>query len=237
MLLMIMSYNKSIILFNKYYPTWIIKKQVGVDGKEGRVFLLEDINNNTKIGVVKLFKDTKSLKKVKEELSIYSICSKNCIAPFLYNNEIYEDCKCIITEYLEYTLDEFVKIKNINLDMLKQIILLYDNLGKLNIFHNDSNLGKNIMVSCILYSKFYLIDFGMSITFNEKLIKNYGKNPNYMHLVKIMNYITDNNLKIYLRNIIDTYEIENNIIIDFSNKMKKDYEKRLNYRLSELKKI
>jgi hypothetical protein len=235
---MIMAYNKSITLFNKYYPRWIIKKQVGVDGKDGRVFLLEDIGDNTKMVVVKLFKDTKSVKKVKDELLIYSICSKNGIAPFLYNhNEIYEDCKCIITDYLEYTLDEFIKIKNINLDMLKQIIKLYDNLGKLNIFHNDSNIGKNIMVSCILYSKFYLIDFGMSITFNEKIIKNYGKNPNYLHLVKIMNYITDNNIKIYLRNIIDKYEIENNVIIDFSNKMKTDYEKRLNYRLSKLKKI
>jgi len=235
-----MSYNKSIILFNKYYPTWIIKKQVGVDGKDGRVYILEDKYDNTKIAVVKLFKDTKSLKKVKEELSIYSICSKNGIAPFLYNHsEIYEDCKCIISEYLEYTLDEFVKIKHINLDMLKQIIKLYDNLGKLNIFHNDSNIGKNIMVSntSSLYNNFYLIDFGMSITFNEKLIKNYGKNPNYMHLIKIMNYLIDDNLKLYLRNIIDKYEIENNIIIDFSNKMKTDYEKRLNYRLSKLKKI
>ena len=228
-----MSYTKTLANFKLCCPEWSIEKQLGVDGKDGRVFLLKYHHDSEKHAVVKCFKNRKSVKMIKKEFELLEECSTAGIAPKLFSDvSVVEKCSCIVMEYMKYTLLDYTKKYKLNLNMLKKIIELYEKLGKLNIFHNDSNIGRNIMIN---NGHVYLIDFGMSKRFDKKLIKQFGKNPNYSHLVSLMKYLKDNELKVYLRKVIDFYEQENNIVIDFHYKALNDQQTHLEERLAKLK--
>ena len=115
-------------------------------------------------------------------------------------------------ERMEYTLLEFQKKNEMTLEYLKEIINLYMKLSELKIFHNDGNIGRNIMFN---NGRFYLIDFGFSNNFNKRLYKQFGENPNISHINGLLKYVKKKKLKLYLENFIDNYEKENNVIINY----------------------
>ena len=206
-----MSFTKMLNNFKTNNPNWQINEKLA-EGKDGSVYSITNIIDNRK-GAVKLFKDKKSLKKIKKEFAFFKQCSDIDISPKIYNDkELDEDNKYFMIERMEYTLLEFQKKNEMTLEYLKEIINLYMKLSELKIFHNDGNIGRNIMFN---NGRFYLIDFGFSNNFNKRLYKQFGENPNISHINGLLKYVKKKKLKLYLENLIDNYEKENNVIINY----------------------
>jgi tRNA A-37 threonylcarbamoyl transferase component Bud32 len=228
-----MAFNNTINTFKINNPEWIIVDRIGKEGKDGLAFIL---NHKLKTGleaVVKFFKDKKSLKMIKREFNFLEKCSNIGISPKLFQDNI-DGKRYIIMDRLEATLKEYIKEKkSLELQDIKKIIFLYKELGELGIWHNDSNILRNIMIKG---DRFYLIDFGMANKINLKDKKKYGPNPNFMLLSKIFKFIKNKNVKAYLRKFIDDYEFKYNVCIDLQYKMERVRQIRLEMLLNRSKK-
>lgn len=126
-------------------------------------------------------------------------------------------------ELMECTLIQFMKNNEMTMEYLKEIIGLYEKLNELKIFHNDGNIGRNIMFN---NGRFYLIDFGFSSKFNKKLYNVFGKKPNYSHINGLSKYVKKEEFKQYLDNLIDNYEKDNDVVIDYAKHERIKQEKR-----------
>lgn len=212
-------------------PNWQINEKLA-EGKDGAVYSITNVIDNRE-GAVKLFKDKKSLKKIKKEFSFFKQCSDKDIAPKIYNDkELDENNKYFMIERMECTLIQFMKNNEITMEHLKEIICLYEKLNELNIFHNDGNIGRNIMFN---NGRFYLIDFGFSCKFNNKLYKQFGKKPNYSHINGLSKYVKKTELKQYLENLIDNYEKKYDVVIDYVKHERIKQEKRREEMLKKYK--
>ena len=228
-----MAFNNTINTFKINHPEWIIEDRIGDEGKDGLAYI---VKHKTKPGldaVVKFFKNKKSVNMIKREFDFLEKCSNSGISPKIYQDNI-DGKRYFIMDRLEATLREYIDEKKwLGLQDIKQIISLYTILGELGIWHNDSNILRNIMIKG---DRFYLIDFGMANEINLKIKKNYGPNPNFMLLPKLFKFIKNLNVKGYLRKIIDDYECKYNVCIDFQNKMEKTRQLRLQILLDRIKK-
>lgn len=229
----IMAFNNTINTFKINHPEWIIEDRIGDEGKDGLAYIVKHKRKPCLDAVVKFFKNKKSLSMIKREFDFLEKCSNSGISPKLYQDNI-DGKRYFIMERLEATLKEYIdENRSLGLQDIKQIISLYTELGEMGIWHNDSNILRNIMIKG---ERFYLIDFGMAKKINSKDKKNYGPNPNFMLLPKLFKFIKNVNVKGYLRKFIDDYEFKYNVCIDFQNKMEKMRQLRLQMLLDRNKK-
>ena len=228
-----MAFNNTINTFKINHPEWIIEERIGDEGKDGLVYIVKYKTKPNLNGVIKFFKNTKSLTKIKCEFELLKKCSNAGIAPSIYQKNI-DGEHYIIMERLEYTLNEYINKKGgLNLDDIEQITFLYQELGELGIWHNDGNIFRNIMIKG---ERFYLIDFGMAKKITIKDKNSFGPNPNFIFLSKLFKFIKNIDVKTYLRKFIDDYEFKNNVCIDLHNKMEKTRQLRLKILLDRNKK-
>lgn len=217
-----MSFTKTLNNFKTNNPNWQINEKLA-EGKDGAVYSITNTIDYRK-GAVKLFKYKKSLKNIKKEFSFFKQCSDIGISPKIYNDkELDENNKYFMIELMECTLIQFMKNNEMTMEYLKEIIGLYEKLNELKIFHNDGNIGRNIMFN---NGRFYLIDFGFSSKFNKKLYNVFGKKPNYSHINGLSKYVKKEEFKQYLDNLIDNYEKDNDVVIDYAKHERIKQEKR-----------
>ena len=217
-------YKKMIENFQKNAPYWTLCKELAT-GKDGKVF--EANGQGGERAVAKIFKVRKSVKKVKKEMELQRECAAKGLAPRIYDTPLFNQNNCyIVMERYNYTLLEYSKNHVIGVALMRKIVKLYKELGKLGITHNDSNVGRNIMIH---NRNPYLVDFGFAKKFknDEKLLELVGPNPNYS-LFPYLFFVTKNaKAKEYLRDVINKYEAKHGVVIDHAYHAQKRTQERL----------
>ena len=201
---------------------WTLGKQLGSEGKDGYVC---KVTNDEISAVMKIFKNKKSIKKIRKEIEYYKITSNANLSPIILSNwEIEDNSKCFIMQPMKRTLLEIVKQQNNKLtpEQIERLLYLYTKLSELKILHNDSNILRNIMEG--YDGKLYLIDFGFSKNITKKVFSEQGPNPNLSLLAEL-----DHKLKTtYFSKLIETYENQYNYIIDYRKHCRKQIQERIN---------
>jgi tRNA A-37 threonylcarbamoyl transferase component Bud32 len=145
-------------------------KQLGIKGKDGRVFLVK--TKNGKSFAKKQFRSNKSTKDMLREITLQKEAAKADIAPMIKEFDL--NSKFIIMTLLEDSLYAIMKKKHGKLTKKyqKDILRIFSNLDKIGIFHKDPN-PLNFLVDTS--RKLFIIDFG----FAERIVpEKHGKQPN-----------------------------------------------------------
>jgi serine/threonine protein kinase len=199
------SLRKDIINSDEIQSKYNIIKQLGNEGIDGYVVLVECKKTHNKYAM-KIFKNKKSIKKIKKEIKLLQKASSHNIAPKVID---FSDYWFVMELMYERLFDVLAKQNNTLTNyQIDQIIYLYKSLSKINILHNDSNITYNILLDS--NGVFKLIDFGLSKNISKDILIKKGPFPNYSLLSNLYK-ITNNK---YLRTIIDDYEKKYNVIID-----------------------
>ena len=197
-------YIISSYIINKYN----ILNQLGEEGKEGLCYCIQDKKTNKKYAL-KIFRKNKSIKNINIECKYLIKASEINIAPKI----IYKTDRNIIMELMNNRLLDVLKEQNniLTNKQIDQIIYLYIKLSELGILHNDDNISRNILLDS--NNNFKLIDFGLSRKAKQNSYDKYGPYPNLTLLSKLYKLCNSD----YLREFINNYETENNVIIDYRN--------------------
>mmetsp|Transcript_27203 Transcript_27203/g.40223 ORF Transcript_27203/g.40223 Transcript_27203/m.40223 type:complete len:95 (+) Transcript_27203:1-285(+) len=77
--------------------------------------------------------------------------------------------------------------------------------------------------------KMYLIDFGMAVEIDRKLVKRFGPNPNFSLLCRVDRYVQETNKKQgpYFAKIIRKYELDNNVVVDLHAQQRRNQEEAM----------
>ena len=194
-----------------------ILKQLGTEGIDGVVMKVRCKKSNN-IYAMKIFKNIKSSKNIQNEIKFLIKASKINICPKLIE---YGD-KWFVMEIMDKTLNEVIILQNNKLtqEQFNEIIVLYQKLSEIKISHNDSNIGKNIMIDTS--GKFKLIDFGLSKNISKSDFTKKGPYPNFSLLSNIFKITKQD----FIRKFIDDYEKEYNVIIDVYEHQRRRIEER-----------
>lgn len=139
-------------------------KQLGNEGKDGITYC---VKRKGRYFAMKMFKYTKNIQALKNEIYLQSIASKHKVCPKLIDYDTV--FRYIIMEKMDTNLFDIMKdnggkfLKEYQL----QIIHIFNTLDKIKIFHNDPN-PCNFMVK---KDRVYIIDFGMGKYIDNSLIK------------------------------------------------------------------
>ena len=150
-----------------------IIKQLGVEGKEGTCYLVE--NRKGEQYAMKCFAKSKSPTTLQKEALAQKEVAKYDLAPKI--KEVNEDEKFIVMDYLDKNLFDIVKKNDGNIPDIyqKKIGNLITKLDETGVFHGDPNPA-NFMLKG---QKMYIIDFGFAKDIDDRLIKKYDtETPN-----------------------------------------------------------
>jgi tRNA A-37 threonylcarbamoyl transferase component Bud32 len=160
-------------------PKYLKIKQLGVEGKEGKVFLVKELFKD-RIFAMKCFKNTKSDKKIILEAKLQIKAAKKGISPMVF--EIDTDLKYIIMEKMNENLFDILKENGgklsdqMQLDMIK----IFKSLDEIKVFHSDPN-PLNFMIRT---KHLKIIDFGFAKKINSSLVKKHETlNPNIKFMI------------------------------------------------------
>ena len=154
-------------------------EQIGNTGKEGITYLVK--TNGGRYFAMKTFKKTKSSDRLRQEADLQQIASQFGIAPKVIDIDTVS--KYIVMEKMEKHLVDVMKEQNGDLteDQQKHIIHIFKKLDEAKVFHGDSNI-LNYMYK---KNKLYMIDFGMSKSIDDKLIKKLKTSTPNMTLMNL----------------------------------------------------
>lgn len=160
-----------------------IGRQLGLDGRDGKTFLVED-----KFGcqyAMKKFKKNKSEKKIADEVLFQRVCSNVFISPKIVDVDLRK--KFIVMEKMDFHLLDEINAKNGIFSKKRQheLVRILKKMDKLKIFHGDVNI-LNFMIK---NGKLFVIDFGMSKKITDTLIKKVGTTHPNLRLV-LLSFIT-----------------------------------------------
>ena len=134
--------------------------QLGIEGKDGNVYIVE--NRNGTRYAKKVFHQSKSEDEIVNECVLQKIASDNGISPSVI--EINSIDKYLVMDLMGETLFDSLKRKNGKISDIdqKRIIYIFDVLDKLGIYHGDPSplnfvYGKD--------KKLYIIDFGFGVKY------------------------------------------------------------------------
>lgn len=149
------------------------KEQLGDKGKEGTTYLV--VTKECREYAMKTFRKQKSSSRLEKEAKLQELASSAGIAPEVIDVDTVS--KYIVMEKLDKHLIESMKKQGgaLNARQQKQIIKIFQKLDNVGVFHGDSNI-LNYMYKG---NKLYIIDFGMSKSIDNALIKKLGtRTPN-----------------------------------------------------------
>ena len=142
-------------------------EQLGNTGKDAKTYLVFDKYDNQY--AMKVFKKTKSGKKIAEEVHMQKLCSDAQISPKVVDYDT--ENKFIVMEKMDGHL--FHVIQNTGIlseDFQRQILAIFKTMDRIGVFHGDANM----MNYMIRGNKLYIIDFGYGTIINESQIKKLG---------------------------------------------------------------
>ena len=135
-------------------------RTLGTEGKDGQTFLCRVKTSATlgggvsrkkgSLAAMKVFKKHKSISFIRNEMEMQRTIAAIGVAPPIVSTwSIDAKHRCFAMKALDRTLLQVLKDQNGKLtsDQQSQIIGLFDTLGEEgNIFHNDSNIARNMMI-------------------------------------------------------------------------------------------
>lgn len=156
-------------------------KQLG-QGKEGEVWVVKADDRNC---VMKQFKKTKSVNKLKREAEFQAQAAAAGITPaVLY---VDEREKRIFMDGIEHRLIDYVKQHQngiLSEEQHHQILNIMNTLDNLKILHNDGNC-RNLMINND--GKIYIIDYGFSRKIDAATTrKTYPNGPNVKYTMGML---------------------------------------------------
>ena len=154
-----------IILDQKDYNYERIKK-LGDKGKDAIAYLIIDRITDDDF-VIKQFRKNKKKSLILEEANIQNEMSKFGISPYIVDVDL--ERRYIVMQRMTSHLIDLTN-KSISISLQKQLLKLLQKMDEKLIFHNDPN-PLNFMIK---RGKLFVIDFGMSVRIDEKLIKKIG---------------------------------------------------------------
>ena len=162
----------------------------GKTGKEGTTFIAT--GESKKEYAIKLFKKTKSKKKIHDEAYYQSKAAEKNITPRVLGINL--EANYIIMEKLEHTIVDYYK-EILKKDVLtkkhqQRLIEICEKLDEVNIIQNDGN-PLNLMLND--KGDLMIIDFGYAKTIDEKMLKKRGPEPN----INLTLWHIQRNLKFY----------------------------------------
>lgn len=182
---------------------------IGVEGKDGKVYLVIFRGNKY---ALKKFKQSKSVDSLKKEIALLERVSNEGIAPKVVNYNLKD--KYIIMDLLEKSLFDVLKLTKgiMSIYQQKQFVKLNQKMDQLGIYHGDPSplnflFDKN--------NDLKVIDFGFSEYVDKKFIeKHKTKTPNQKFMLlgfilkmKSLGVDVDNNYN-YIKNYIDKSDLE-----------------------------
>ncbi len=156
----------------KKHMKYTFKRQLGVEGKDGRTFLVE--NSKKELYALKLFRKSKHRNQIQTEIDMQSIASDYGVAPKVVDYSL--DGRYIVMEKLDSTLyDCFVK-QNGQLTMAQQksIVLLFKKLDDAGILHGDPNPLNFLKKG----RRWYIIDYGFAEKITDTVKRRFTNTPN-----------------------------------------------------------
>ena len=158
---------------NKYKT----QEQLGNTGKDAKTYRVTDKFGNEY--AMKVFKKTKSGKKISEEVALQKVCSNADISPKIIDYDT--ENKFIVMEKMDGHIFDVIHKQYgiITEDQQKQVIRLFKTLDKIHVFHGDANL-MNYMYRG---SKLYIIDFGYGKEIDDAQIKKLGTSTPNMEIM------------------------------------------------------
>lgn len=188
----------------KYIPYTYIK-QLGVEGKDGRTFLVQD--KSKQYYALKLFKKNKHNSKIKKEVDLQIQASKYGISPKIIEYDTRG--KYIVMEKLDDTLYHyFVKQGGeLTLYQQKSVVKLFEKLDQAGVLHGDPNI-LNFMKKG---NRWYMIDYGFASKITNTTLRRYGNHPNVtamtMGLIIQCRKLNPNSKLEYLEDILKTHPL------------------------------
>lgn len=151
-------------------------EQLGNTGKDAKTYLVFDKYN--KQYAMKVFKKTKSGKKIAEEVQLQKLCSDVQISPKIVDYDT--ESKFIVMEKMDGHLFHIIQNTGIlSEDYQRQLIAIFKAMDRVGVFHGDANM-MNYMVRD---NKLYIIDFGYGTLINDSQIKKLGTSKPNMEIM------------------------------------------------------
>lgn len=154
---------------NKMSDDFEVIKQLGQDGAQGVVYLVEFPNGLR--AACKQFKKTKSPARIQVEADFQSAAADAGIAPEVMHVDL--DRKRIFMEVMQCRLVDVLKTSNRRFE--EDLRHIMKTLDEIDILHNDGN-ALNLLLNS--RDELQIIDFGLSKKIDRKLRKKWGDYPN-----------------------------------------------------------
>ena len=206
--------------------TWTTRGAPLASGKDGTTWMVVRASDGTE-GVLKVFKTTKSLSVIKQEMGFQQRAAEAGIAPLLLSNPTFttEKQKAFVMQPMKRTLLAVIKDQSgLTPEQAEQIVTLYDKLSDLQILHNDGNVTRNIMEGP--NQRFFLIDFGFSKHFDPKKHK-LGPKPNYTMLAHIDEALAKTKSGRVFEAVIAKYNQTYHVVVDVAAESRRKQAERL----------
>lgn len=175
--------NNSLNKLKEYYreyenlnDKYEFKNQLGNNGKDGIVYEVKDSKGNNY--AIKLFKNDKSMSKIKNEVEFQKFAEKYGLSPKIVDYDY--NVNYIVMEKMDKSLVDYITEKEGNLpqNVQKRIVEIMRKLDEIGIFQSDPNI-LNYMFKD---GKLYMIDYGMCKKIDDKLKKELKTdNPNILY--------------------------------------------------------
>ena len=156
-------------MHNKMSDDFEVIKQLGQDGAQGVVYLVEFPNKLR--AAMKAFKKTKSPARIQAEADFQSAAADAGIAPEVMHVDL--ENKRIFMEPMQCRLVDVLKTSNNHFE--EDLRHIMKTLDEIEILHNDGN-ALNLMLND--RDELQIIDFGLSKKIDRKLRKKWGDYPN-----------------------------------------------------------
>ena len=147
----------------------------GKKGKEGTTFVAT--GKSGKEYAIKLFKATKSSNKLRDEAKYQMLAAEYGISPRVF--AVNTETKYIVMEKMEETIVDYMKRKspeeNLSPKEQERIIEICEKLDCAKVVQNDGN-ALNLMVD--KKGTIMVIDFGMAVAIDKKMLEKRGPEPN-----------------------------------------------------------
>ena len=151
--------------------------QIGNTGQDAKTYLVTDKYGDEY--AMKVFKKTKSGKKIFEEVTLQTTCSNAGISPIIIDYDT--ESKFIVMEKMDGHLFHIIHKQSgiLTEQQQKQVIRLFKTLDKIHVFHGDANM-MNYMYKG---PKLYIIDFGYGTKIDASQIKKLGTSTPNMEIM------------------------------------------------------
>ena len=208
---------------------WRVVRPLGLEGKDGQVFLVESAANASVRGALKVFKPKKSVKRIATEVQLQSSAAQRGLAPSVLSTwRIDEGHRCFVMEALDRTLGDIAVAQRgvLTPAQTTRVAELYGALSaSCATLHNDENVAMNIMER-VADGELFLIDFGFARPITPADVRKRGIDPNMALLAAVDRVLRKAGGSAVFAGRVAAYEAKHGVCVDARGAMKRKLQER-----------